>query len=71
MEPNTNGTQQKRHPLMSFTNNDTIPKWHMTNTSSETDKHGTQKLILQKWYTLQKMHKCYLSIAKWFLKGNS
>ena len=41
---NKNGTQQKRHPLILFENNDTLQKWHMTNTPPEIDKYDTHKI---------------------------
>ena len=41
--PNKNGTQQKKHPLMPFENNDTLQKQHMTNTPHKIDKYNTLK----------------------------
>ena len=30
---------------MPYENNDTFKKWHMTNTSPEVDKYGTDKIL--------------------------
>ena len=39
-------TQQKKHPLMPFKNDDILQKWHMTNTPSKIDKCDTHKKMV-------------------------
>ena len=41
--PNKNDTQHKKYPLIWFKNNDTLQKWHMTNTPPKINKYDTQK----------------------------
>ena len=47
---------------MPFKNNGTLQKSHITNTSSEIEKHGThKKRALQKWHTLQNnLHRLFV-----------
>ena len=41
-----NSTQERRHPLMPFENNDTLHNWLMTNTPPKIDKYdNTQKKL--------------------------
>ena len=62
--PNKNDIQKKKHPLMTFKNDGTLRKWHMTNTPPKKDKCDTHKKLknsaLQKWHTLRKMPKGHL-----------
>ena len=49
---NKNGTQQKKHLLMSFENNGTLQKWQMTNTPPKLDKHDSHN----KWSLTKRVH---------------
>ena len=63
--PKKNGTQQKKHPLMLFENNDTLQKWRMTKTPPEIDKYDThKKWSLTKMALCKKMSKGYFSRAE-------
>ena len=44
--PNKNRTQQEKRPLMSFKNNGTIQKWHITNTAPKIDKCDAHKKMV-------------------------
>ena len=46
------GTQQEKHRLMTFENNGTLRKWHMTNTPPKIGKYDTHK----KWRLTNMAH---------------